>query len=77
MNKIRQHAEARQQQQQVQTNPQVNSEDLHIDKNNFMLGKPFPKVNLHQQLYPSKPSKITAWHYSLIRLKKNFLTQIT
>ena len=61
INKVRKHAEGRQQQQQLQTetatNPQVNSEDLPIDEINFPLGKSPLKTNLYQQLYRSRPSK--------------------
>ena len=44
-------------QQQEQVHPQqVNSNELSIKGNNFLPGKPPPKVNPCQQLYRSKPS---------------------
>ena len=45
INKVRQHL--RQQQQQLQSNPQVNSEDLPIDENKFPLVKLPLKMNLY------------------------------
>ena len=38
-------------------NTQVNREDLPIDEIKFPLGKPPLKINLHQQIYRSKPSE--------------------
>ena len=70
-NKVRQHAEGRQQQQQ--SNPQVNSEDLLIDESNFPLDKPPLKTNLYQQLYRSKRSKNNSLELFIDNIKKQLV----
>ena len=72
-NKVRQHAEGRQQQQQQQSNPQVNSEDLLIDESNFPLDKPPLKTNLYQQLYRSKPNKNNSLELFIDNIEKQLV----
>lgn len=49
--KVRQHAEARQQQQQLQIKFLANTEDPPVNENRFLPGKPSLKENTCQQLY--------------------------
>ena len=78
INKVRQHAEARQQQQQLQVNPQVKSEDLPLNESKYPHGELPLKANLYQRLYRSKPTKNNSLELLIDNIKKkNFLTQIT
>lgn len=78
INKVRQHAEARQQQQQLQVNPQVKSEDLPLNESKYPHGELPLKANLYQRLYQSKPTKNNSLELLIDNIKKkNFLTQIT
>lgn len=52
-------------------NPQVNTEDLSINENNFPLGKLPLKMNLYQQVYRSKLSKNNSLELFTDNIEKN------
>ena len=52
-------------------NPQVNTEDLSINENNFPLGKLPLKMNLHQQVYRPKLSKNNSLELFIDNIEKN------